>query len=361
MTEVPDERSFEWLREKVLQLRPAAKSAERDLVWADAEHTLAVAREPEGRLEIFLLGDELQAATRPVRERLEYQVWNRAAGEPITANRLVLPHADGFDGAAAFVCAELVANGYHDVPASAFALTEPVIAMLLRRATTRDDVLVGLVGELLVLRALLAATPPAGRTELLGSWAGSAPSSRDFQIADIGVEVKTTTGPTSKHHIQGFHQVETGVSVGGVPEAKLFLLSLGISWLPAGTSQGWSVSSLVEATLALLAEEQDRDDLRFKVRQYGGEGGQGYDHVKDRELPRFTRRFTTRFERLYDLADPAIRLLRRPDIEPFDAIDPESVAYSVDLPKQVTGDLNPVVGLPSAVGAVLNSAGFGHP
>lgn len=286
MTNEPkDMGSFEWLRQEVLEMAPASSTEDRDLLWADEEHQLAVARDPDGRVEIFVVGDPLHPATRAVRDHVQHQHWQSVGGGKIAANRLVLPHTDGFDGAAAFICAELLANGLHDDPTEAFASTEPVIAMLLGRVSAGDEMLVGLVGELLVLHALLAAVKPAGRPEILESWAGSTPSSRDFQLGEIGVEVKTTPGPTSKHHIQGFHQVEPGISIGDVPETALFLLSLGIRWLTADVAQGWSVASLVKAIVALLPDDASRESMLFKARQYGGDGAHSYHHAKDRELP----------------------------------------------------------------------------
>ena len=96
--------------------------------------------------------------------------------------------------------------------------------------------------------AVLASASDADRATVLGSWAGSAPSARDFQLGSVGVEVKTTQGASSVHHIEGVHQVELGHSNQGVAETALFLLSLGIGWV-ASEDEGHSLPELVDSIL----------------------------------------------------------------------------------------------------------------
>src|SRR4051794_24157565 len=107
-SEGPIEQSFEWLRETVGALAPAADQRARSIVWADASSTLAVSRDQRGRLEVFVVGDELVPSMPIVRDCLEYERWTTSTGVVLEANRFVLPNAPHFDGIVAFICAELL-------------------------------------------------------------------------------------------------------------------------------------------------------------------------------------------------------------------------------------------------------------
>jgi len=341
---VPDSTSpsYEWLREKIAGMPAASTGEARDLVWADGAKTLGVSRDEHGRVEIFLVGDPLVPRDKLVAENLVHNVWSTRSGNQLAASRLVLPSTRHLDGFAAFVCAELVENGLEQDRDSAFAVSEPVIAMALRRAGISDQALVGLAGELSVLAALTAAaTDPAAIVEC---WAGSVPSSRDFQLGPVGVEVKTTTGSQSEHHIQGFHQIELGVSVGGVPETHLFLLSVGIRWLAVG-SQGRTIPDLVDAVLARVPDTDAATAFVAKVKQYGGDASVGYDHAEHSQSTRFRQPFQMVFERLYDLADDRIKLLRSTQLDEATHVDADSVSFRVRLPPRVQGDVNPTAGM----------------
>lgn len=356
MSDSPVERSFEWLRSEVGSLEAAPDRNTRTIVWADSAWSLAVARDHRGRLEVFVVGDELVPTVPIVRDAIEYQHWTTSTGEPLAANRFVFPNAPHFDGLAAFICAELIENGLYSDPSSAFRRTEPALALALRRASLGNEVLLGLAGELVVLQALLRAADPGSAMSILDSWAGSVPSSRDFQLGPVGVEVKTTTGPTSYHHINGVHQIELGFPVDGVQETSVFLLSIGLRWLDGDTHGGTSVPQLVDGIMARLPDDQARDNVLAKVRQYGGDGTLGYDHIEQHHLPRFKRPFEVRFERLYDMTDDAIRVLRSSNLEGLDHVRQDSVTFQVTLPRQVRGDRNPTTGLSRIVEKVLGLA-----
>ena len=250
------------------------------------------------------------ASMGSVRDRLEYQRWFVGEGEPFDANRLVLPSATHFDAVTALICVELLDNGFHQRPQEAFHATEPVIDLALKRAGLANEPLVGLIGELVLLDALLRAGPSGSAHDLFCAWFGFKPSSRDFQLGTIGVEVKTTTGPASSHVIHGVHQVEPGQSVHGVRETSLFLVSLGLRWLDDPMTGGISLPDLVDAILGRLADDDDREALLAAVRSYGGDSVLGYNQAEDRNRRRFRRRFELRFERSYDMLDDAIKVLR---------------------------------------------------
>lgn len=336
-------QSFEWLRDRLEGLPPAAEAGSRDLVWVDDGHLLAVARNHRGEIEIFVVGDELVATSRPVRAALAHQLWAMSDGGCLEANRLVLSDEEHFDGVAAFICAELIHNGLGRDPAAAFARTEPAIALALRRATLADTTLLGLIGELVLLDSLTQTAAPSEVGRMIAAWRGYAPSSRDFQIDHVGVEVKTTTRASSVHHIQGMHQVEPGASVDFQQETSLFLLSIGVNWVTEGSDL--TVSRLVDSICARASVEQDREVFLARVRQYGGDASIGYDHRAEPQDRRFRRPFELRFERLYDLSDPAIEVLRSDLVHDLRNVDAASVSYQVMLPSQVRGEVNPVNGL----------------
>ncbi|NKY38106.1 PD-(D/E)XK motif protein [Cellulomonas septica] len=345
--------SYEWLRAKIAQMPASTAGDARDLVWADEARTLGVCRDEHGRVEVFLTGAPLSPRDKLVAENLVHDVWATQHGDHLAANRLVLPAMPQLDGFAAFICAELVENGLRRDRDAAFARSEPLIALGLRRAGITNQTLVGLAGELSVLAALTArATEVAA---VVDCWAGSVPSSRDFQLGPVGVEVKTTTGSQSEHSVQGFHQVELGTSVGGLPESHLFLLSIGIRWQAAG-SPGWTIPALVQAIVGRLREPDSVTAFVAKVQQYGGDASAGYDHLKHAQSSRFQQPFQLTFERLYDLGDDRIKLLRSTDMEGVSHVDPGSVSFRVRLPTRVRGDINPISGLSSVTSALLGLA-----
>lgn len=355
--ESPLERSFEWLRDRVGRLEPAVGPQSRDVVWVDESHAVAVARDHRGQLEVFVVGDQLVPHVPAVRECLEYQRWATTSGEELNANRVVLPSAPHFDAVTALICVELIDNGLHSDPQAAFGRTEPVIALALRRAAMGHEALLGLAGELVFLSALTRAASPLAASALVEGWKGSRPSTRDFQLGPVGVEVKTTTGPASEHYIHGVRQVELGVPVDGVPETSLFLMSLGIRWLD-GSSAGFRIPELVDSVLSQLPDASAAERFLTEVRQYGGDVALGYDHEVHRTASRFRRPFEVRFERLYDMTDDAIQVLRSSDLDGLVHLEQNSVTFRVSLPVQVRGDINPVTGMAAIVGRVLAKAGI---
>lgn len=344
--------SYEWLREKIGQTPPSAGDRARDVVWADGARSLGVSRDELGRVEIFVIGDALVPRDALVAENLVHDVWATRDGSSLAANRLVLPATPHLDGFAAFICAELVENGLEVDRAGAFARSEPVIAMALRRAGISNQALVGLAGELLFLSALASSTPDA--SAVVEAWAGSVPSSRDFQLGPVGVEVKTTTGSQSEHHIQGFHQIELGTSVGGAPETHLFLLSIGIRWQPVG-SPGRTIPGLVDSVLEQLPDD-DANAFLDKVKQYGGDASVGYDHRQHASNARFQQPFQAVFERLYDMTDDRLGLLRSSDLDEASHVDVGSVSFQVRLPARIRGEINPVTGMKAVTARVRGLA-----
>lgn len=352
----PRDSSYEWLREEISVLCKAQDQSERRLLWVTAEHSLAVCRDTAGRLEIFIVGGPLDASSGTVADVLEHQTWQAEGGTEVSATRVVLPNGDHFDQFGSLLCVELVAHGLAEDPQGAFLAVEPLIALALTRETVADQTLTGLVGEVALLEALLSASG-ASAGDVLGSWAGSAPSARDFEIGSVGVEVKTTQGAASNHHVEGVHQVELGRSNDDVAETDLFMLSLGVRWV-GEESPGMSLPDLVDSVLTRLSDADDRSAFLARVKQYGGDAALGYDHALDQGKARYSRRFYFRFERLYDMADDRLKLLTSESLEGIANVDPRSVKFRVVLGERIHGEHNPTVGWSAIARRILSAAGL---
>jgi hypothetical protein len=360
-----DPHSYERQLALLNALERPTSALERAITWTDPGGVLGVARDPEGHIEIFLQGPPLVPTIQTVRENLEHQDWYRRDGGSLPANRILLPAAAHFEQVGAFLCTELLRNGVLRDPADAFAKAEPVIALAIDRLRLSDQAILGLCGELLLLRALCAAAPDEWVPHVINSWQGWRDTSRDFQLAGVGIEVKTTTRASSVHPVQGVEQVESGHGVDGVEESAFFLTSVGLQWTDGSDDDG-SVTlpelmdfivQRVEAAMgagALPVVEQ----LVQRVRRYGEATDVGYDHRTQASAPAFGRRFRSIFIRTYDMEDPRIQVLRTSDLDRAVDVDPRSVRFSVRLRDQVAGDINPVVGLRRSAEEVLRRANW---
>jgi hypothetical protein len=348
------EAIYEEVRERIANTLPSTHGDARDVVWTTSAHKLGFARSPRGGIELFIICKELHSPKPAISRHLEYRAWETESQKVLEANRLELPNEPHFDQVAAFICAELQISGVDDDPEDAFRRSQELIEFALARGGEDSNALLGLCGEMLFLDALVRERPDLAKRALLQAWAGFEPSSRDFQLGPVGVEVKTTAKSLSEHHIQGPHQTEVGLSVGGVPETKLFLLSIGLLWQPTSQSDGFTLPSLVLG-LADRLTPSDRDIFLARVRGYGGTSAWSFDLSAQGVQGELGRPFTTRFVRLYDLSDSRIRLPRSEELNAMDLV-PESLRYRIRLPDQVTGTVNPVVGLAASAARVLMDA-----
>jgi hypothetical protein len=345
--------TYEFLREMIGGLAPADQESHREISWCNAAHTVGLSRDSRGCIEVFVVCPELHPTIAVVRDCLEYQEWFTRDGARLEANRFVLPSGEHFDAVAALIGVELLAAGASTDPAHAFATTEPMLALALRRVALADEAVLGLIGELVFLEAMLKRVSVSSRQAVLDAWTGSVPATRDFQLGPVGVEVKTTTGATSSHFIHAVGQVELGASVHGAAETSLFLLSVGIRWLD-DSSVGRNLPEIVEAIINLLDSPLAQEAFIDRTRQYGGDVLLGYNHPEDRNKVRFQRTFELRFERLYDLSDAAIHIIRAVTLDGLDHVGHDSVQFRIDLPSQVRGDLNPVAGIQRIITRILD-------
>jgi hypothetical protein len=353
--------TFEEIYQVAAGLEPASTSDDRDVVWLSSNNVVGLARTHEGRVELFFRGPELQVRSRVIRQCLEHHVWHRTGGEPVEANRIMLPGVGHFDQVAAFISTEMLRNGADTDTARAFQRSEPIIELAIQRLRLSDEALLGLAGELLVLVGLLDAAPDAAVGAVLASWFGWRESRRDFDLGEVGVEVKTTTRSVSAHRVQGVHQVEASAGV----EDLLVLVSVGAEWVPSGSASAFTIPDLVDAALDRVAEaavDPARSEMAQtflgRLREYGGDHELGYDHATMANNPTYGRPFVTRFFRGYDMTDPAVDVLRSDDVLCRSHVEAGSVAFSINLPERVTGDVNPVVGVQAVSARILTAAGI---
>lgn len=346
--------TYEELVEHIASLLVPADPTQRDIHWATDRKVVGVSKTGANQTEIFLAGAQLDPVSHAMREVVDFQSWWRnRAGEPaFEANRIVLPEAGHFDRVAAFLCVELLRNGADEDLALAFARTEPILELTLERLRPSDQSLLGLLGEMLFLAAACEGAEDSHVASVVGGWDGWRPSLRDFKWGRIGVEVKTTTGPTSTHSVQGTHQVEPGTDNG---EDLLFLLSVGLRPIDPHPNTV-TLPGLVERILSrLTAAGLEPDTFLVRLREYGAATGFGYDHTSMREDPAFTEAFEVGFVRAYDMTDENVAVIRSDDVAQHQHVNPRSLRFAVQLPVTVSGDINPIVGLNQAAVAILGA------
>jgi hypothetical protein len=336
---------------------------DRQVTWCVGNGPIGIARSPEGRIEIFLAGPALHARSAVVRENLEHQQWFRENGEPLLANRLLLPAAGHFTQVAAFLCTEFLRNGAINDVASAFARIEPVVELAIQRLRIAGSTVLGLCGELLVLGALLDAAPASRKTDIVSGWFGFRETSRDFQIGAVGVEVKSTTRRVSSHMMEGIQQVESGHGVDGAEESGFFLASIGLEWAKQESHQNTTslpllVDDICEKIFAAIPQGAKplTSQLIANIQSYGAASEIGYDHTTMKDSPSFSRRFRLSFARWYYMDDPAVLVLRSDDLLARPFVQPDSLRFRLNLPNVVSGDVNPIVGLGSAAAQILSLA-----
>lgn len=367
MTRPADEpwpHSYEQMRAEIANLKSPDAPGGRTVYWVDGQRNLGVARDEAGHLELFIPGDApLAPVSEIVAAQLSHGPWSRCDGGHLLATRLLLPSATYYDAVAAFLCAELRTNGVDDDAGRAFRLSEPLIEMVLTQLALRSEALTGLLGELLALTALVDCCSDDRLRDLLQGWRGHLHSARDLQLNDVGLEVKTTRSTRSTHPVQGVWQVERGHVAAGHAESIFYLLSIGVERAEVGgAGKVWSVAGLVDELLGEIRSRlvDDADDLAEglieRLRSYGDDGGEGYEHETMKDLVAYREPWRTTFVRLYDMVDEDVLALRTVDLVPFTMVDPATVRYDLRLPDKVHGDLNPTRGLSHAAAVVVTKA-----
>ncbi|TPK87011.1 PD-(D/E)XK motif protein [Mesorhizobium sp. B2-4-13] len=334
--------SFEALRDQLAALAVPAGQA-RELVWVVPDR-LGAAMTDAGAFEIFLLGSPLQAASPLVAGNLQHDRWEPiAGGPPFEASRVLLGSAAHFAAVAALIATELSRLDVSTATAMqrSFNEVEPIIELAIRRAALSSEAILGLIAELHVLRAALLATAAGDdRAATLLSWRGWAPG-RDFVLGGHGIEVKATLGAASRHRFSGIHQLEPQLLDNACAE-RLHLMSFGLEPVAAG---GLDLPELVDDLLSLLSDDRgartpQQGQLLAMIASYGGAGAPSYEHDAMRGWNVYQQRFAITFARLYDVADPEMRLLDRGLVEQTFVV-PDSLSFELAVPSLLSA-FNPV-------------------
>tara|TARA_R100000365_G_C2745200_1_gene73997 strand:- start:777 stop:1838 length:1062 start_codon:yes stop_codon:yes gene_type:complete len=348
--------SYEAVLKQITVVPAGTTGDDRAITWLTDAKVVGIARNSSGRLELFLAGDELSPRTRIVQSAMRYHTWHRDTLPPLNANRICLPALGHFDQVGAFIAAELLREKADANLERAFAVTEPLIELAIKRMEISENAILGLVGELLLLNALCrrAADPQVG--PIVQAWDGWRRSARDFTWQGTGVEIKTTTRTTSSHAISGLHQIEpTPATDDATGEARLLLVSIGMCQAE-DNAPALSIPSLVNSILERLNATGASglvDEFLTRVSVYGTESGIGYQHATMVNEAPFATNFSVTFVRGYDMADPAVEVLRRDDVIPHQHVDAQSVTFRVELPATISLD-NPIIGARRVAETILS-------
>lgn len=347
--------SYEEVLEQINAVPAGVIGNDRIITWLTDAHVVGLARNSRGHLELFLAGDELRPRTSTVKSAIHYHSWHRDNQSPLSANRILLPALGHFDQVGAFIAAELLREKADANLERAFAVTEPLIELAIKRLEISENAILGLVGELLLLDALCRRADEIHLGPLVQAWDGWRRSARDLTWQGTGVEIKTTTRITSSHAIHGVHQIEPVPATDETSgEARLLLVSIGLRQADPNVP-GLSIPSLINSIIEQLTASGAGglvEDFLRRVAMYGSESGIGYEHATMfNDLP-FTTPFTMTFIRGYDMADPAIEVLRRDDVVAHQHVDAQSLTFRVELPATISLD-NPVAGSRRVAGAIL--------
>lgn len=348
--------SYEDVLDQILSIPAGSAGDDRTIRWLTAAQIVGLARDSRGHLELFLAGDLLEPRTSTVKSALQHHAWHREDQPPLSANRILLPALGHFDQVGAFIAVELLREKVDEDLKRAFAVTEPLIELSIKRLAISENALLGLIGELFVLDALCRRAEDEHVGSLVQSWDGWRRSARDINWEGAGVEVKTTTRSTSSHVIHGIHQVEPSrATTDDQSEGRLLLVSVGLREAEPEVP-AFSVPSLVHSLLGRLsatgAAQGVVDDFLTHVSVYGAEAGIGYEHAAMADDAPFTTPFAITFLRAYDMGDPAVEVLRRDDVVAHQHMDVESLTFRVDLPAMISPN-NPVAGIGRVADAVL--------
>jgi len=356
---------YETLRMFVLDLPRSPEGSRRNVQWY-LPGKLGFAKDHLGRIEIYIPGPKIRPTSEAIGPSdLKFNIWYEDPGnQSFEANRLVLPAAPHLHQATAFIATELIREGVELSPQMAFSRAEPLIEVWLERLKIPDSVIVGLIGELLVLNALASKIESRFYENLVDNWFGHGRSNRDFQLGGVGLEVKTTTASSSTHRFENLKQLEPGYPEVGEREDFLYIASIGLEEInedhdPTGA---WTLPLVVEQIRekfsSLPQPESGRifQKLLRLITKYGSVDGIGYDHETMADDEEFCRKYTIAFARYYDMSDPLIEVLHFDDLTEYRDVVADSMSFSVRLRERVNGDINPVPGLSAGAEKLVSKA-----
>jgi Putative PD-(D/E)XK family member, (DUF4420) len=349
--------SYEEVLDQINAIPAGITGDDRTITWLTEAQVVGIARNNRGHLELFLAGDQLKPRTGTVKSAMHHHYWHRDDQPPLSANRIRLPALGHFDQVGAFITAELLREKADVNLERAFAVTEPLIELAIKRLEISENAILGLLGELLLLDALCRRADDMYVGPVVQAWDGWRRSARDFTWEGTGVEIKTTTRTTSSHAVHGVHQIEPAAATDDGPgESRLLLVSIGLRQADPN-EPALSIPSLVESIVARLTASGATsglvDEFLKRVAMYGSESGIGYEHATMSNEAPFTFPFSVTFVRGYDMADPAVEVLRHDDVVAHQHVDVQSLSFRVELPATIRLN-NPIAGTRRVAEAILS-------
>jgi hypothetical protein len=230
--------------------------------------------------------------------------------------------------------------------------------MAIRRGALPENIIVGLIGELILLRQCLHVSEggPSRQADLVEAWQGWRFGGRDFRIGSHSIEVKTTQAANSIHEFSGLHQLEPQRLPDGSNE-QLHILSVGLA---PSTSMGESLPAIIESILEMLGRSQlgttpALQDLFIRnVEEYGSSNGTGYAHHSMSGWSVYCTKYTHTFlPRIYIVDDPEMRLLSREELSRT-FVQPSSISFTLHLPDRVSA-FNPAPSWQEAVAKMIEA------
>lgn len=142
----------------------------------------------------------------------------------------------------------------------------PYLALALRAEVLSVEHQLGLTGELIFLRQLLAEAKESGTSALgaVACWTGWDSATRDFCGPSVAVEVKTTGGDARHHWVHPPYQLLPAPGSG----ERVFVFSVG---LRVDRSRAYKLTTAVERVVELLSGEAEQAFWE-RLGQYGGVG-----------------------------------------------------------------------------------------
>jgi hypothetical protein len=235
-------------------------------------------RDEFGRFAIFLLGEEPSFGTYPRILGIEHSpaVVAIPAGPPFPALLLRSSSLTHGNRIMAHIAYELERRIASDASVTNAALIGE-LGWILELLSEQEGVMTGeeqkgLVGELVLLRKLLALCKELGLTpsEALGRWWGWDKAKRDFVAAGTAIEVKTTSKKVREHYIGSVSQLDPQNG------EEVYVCSLGVRLDPTAARK---LPAFVEDVAALITKPDDSPDQDalesfFKaLREYGYDDG----------------------------------------------------------------------------------------
>ncbi|MYN14154.1 PD-(D/E)XK motif protein [Pusillimonas sp. TS35] len=347
--------SYEEVLDQINAVPAGITEDDRTITWLTDAQVVGFARNNRGHLELFLAGGQLKPRTNTVKSAIHHHLWHRDAQPPLSANRIRLPALGHFDQVGAFIVAELLREKADADLERAFAVTEPLIELAIKRLEISENAVLGLAGELLLLDALCRRADDLHVGPVVQAWDGWRRSARDLTWEGTGVEIKTTTRTTSSHAIHGIHQIEPAPATDDGPgEVRLLLVSIGLRQAEPNVP-ALSIPSLVKSIAERLTATGASglvDEFLVRVAMYGSESGIGYEHATMANEAPFTTPFIVTFIRGYDMADPAVEVLRHDDVVAHQHVDAQSLTFDVRLPATISLE-NPIAGARRVAEAIL--------